>query len=112
VPKLNAFPDIGKIDDLKGFIRFASQLIENITDVVNGELEFDSNIKTQTIQVTFSTANADVMVAHKLNKKPVNFEIISKSVACDVYRSSTSADTNSVTYLRCNAATVLTLRLS
>lgn len=104
--------DIGKITDLDKYIRMSSQLFESMLQVINGTIDFDTNINCQTITVNFGAANSDTVVSHKLNKTNVNFEIVNKAVSLDVYHGS-NIDTNSSICLRCTVANaIVKVRLS
>lgn len=111
MPKINIGFDLSNINDQEKFANYCGQIVDNLLSVINGKLEFDSNLATQTLKVTFVAANSDVVITHKLNKTGVNFDLINKPVSCDVYHGS-NQDTNSSIVLKCTQATTVTLRLS
>jgi len=101
--KVETHGDLGSIKDTTTFMRFCSSFLSDVTDVINGQLEFSLNIKSQVVSVTFNTANSDVTVTHTLNKTGVNFLVANKDVACDIYHGSQS-DTSSTIYVRSTVA--------
>lgn len=93
------------ITDFKEFMRYCAQAVDDIQTVVNGQVEFDQNFKSQTVIVTFNDANSDVMIRHNLNKVGVNYIVSNKNIASDFYHGS-GADTLSTIYLRSTVAGV------
>jgi len=102
--------DLTTITDTDEFMRGGSRAIEAIVDTVNGNLEFEKNIKSQIITLTFSTANADQGVMHRLNKTGVMWAIVTKYSACDIWLGTTPATTNTI-YLQCTNPVQVTLLL-
>ena len=107
--QISTLVDLTKITDSQTFMRYASQTIQAIINSVNGRLEFDKNMLSQTVKVTFPSAGTAVKVSHKLNKTGVNYLVASKSVACDIYRG--TGDTTSTISLVSTAAASVTLIL-
>lgn len=105
--QINGHTDLSNIKDTTDFIRFASALISNICDVVNGNVQFDSNFKSQTVSVTFPAGATDVSVQHNLNKTGVNYLAARKSAPCDVYTGSGAATNNTVVLRGTAASTVI-----
>lgn len=101
--QVNGQTDLSNITDPTDFMRFAASTVSNICDVLNGAVEFDKNILSQTVTVTFSAANADQMVNHNLKKAGVKYFPISKSAACDIYSGSATSSTAGIN-LRCTTA--------
>lgn len=103
--------DLTNLTDTNDFMRFCSQLVGTIVDTINGKLEFDTNLLTQSVSVTFSATNTDTSVSHSLNKTGVKYIVTSKNAACDVYNGLTAASSSTL-YLRGTVATTVTLELS
>ena len=103
-------PDLSNIKDLDMFIKYASQAINQLHDIIGGSVEFDSNILSQTLRIKFNTANVFQFVTHSLNKKGLRYIVVDKSVACDVYHTA-SRDNVSQICLACTVATTVTLIL-
>lgn len=101
--------DIQKITDNNEFMRFCSIVVAQIINGINGNLDFN-NLKTQTLGVTFSSANTDVKVTHSLNKTGINYFPVNLSAALTVYNG-VGAATNSSIYLRSSAIGNVTLIL-
>lgn len=102
--------DLGKIKDVSEFMRYCAKFCQNLFNLINGKLEFDSNILSQTVEVTFATANTDTKVSHSLNRTGLGYIVKSKSAACDVYDGNTAAN-NKAIYVRSTVATTVTLIL-
>lgn len=102
--------DIGSVSDPKEFQRYCSKFASNVFNVLNGKLEFDVNMLTQTVEVTFSAINTDTKIPHNLNKTGLRYFVIKKSAACDVYDGATAA-TNQAIYLKATVATTVTIVL-
>jgi hypothetical protein len=108
MPKIQGFVDLGQIKTPDEFIRHGSQAIQSTVDVVNGKLEFDSNLNTKTITVTFAQANTDTPVTHNLGRVPGGYLPGKRSVNCSVF-DGTKQDTTTVSYLQCSQPATVTL---
>lgn len=109
--KIQVIQDLNKVKDPNEFMRHASQVHQQTTDAVNGGLEFDQNIRSQTVVVTFNAANTDVAVNHNLNKTDVNYLKGKQSAALSVFDGVTKA-TNKTIYLRADQPGTVTLILT
>lgn len=103
--------DLTNITDPTEFITYCSQMVGLLVDAVNGGLDFDQNLNTESVSVVFTAANVDVKVPHQLNKSIVKYIVTSKTAACDVYTSPASAFTSSNIFLRGTAPATVTLEL-
>lgn len=108
--RLKYHPDLSNIKDIDTFVKYGSQAISQLQDIVDGGIDFDLNIATQTLDVIFTSVNTEVMVSHILNRKGLKFIVADKSVACDVYHNS-SRDNASQICLSCTVATTVTIIL-
>jgi len=102
--------DLGKIKDVNEFMRYCSKFCNNLFGLINGKLEFDSNLLSQTVEVTFTAINTDTKVSHNLNRTGLGYIVKSKAAACDIYTGTTEA-TNKAIYLKSTVATTVTLIL-
>ena len=102
--------DLSNIKDLDTLVRFTSQAINQIHDIIGGTVEFDSNILSQTISVRFAQANVFQAVTHSLNRKGLRYIVVDKLAACDIYHDATR-DSVSQIYLASTVATTVTLIL-
>jgi hypothetical protein len=110
MPKISSFSDLRKFKTPDDFHKEASPVIKETVDVVNGKLEFDQNLNTQTVSVVFKTANSDVAVSHNLKKTGVNYLTANKSVNCTIFNGTRPANKNTI-YLQCNVPATVTLVL-
>lgn len=106
---ISASGDLGKIKEPADFMRAASEVVKDVVDTINGKLEF-SNMKTQIVSVTFTSADSNTTVSHGLKKTGVQYIPISKSAACDVYNGNV-AQTSSTISLKGSAAATVSLLL-
>lgn len=106
--KIQNFVDLGSVKELSEFKRHGSIAIGNIADTVNGNLEFDSNLNTKTVTVTFDAANTDTMITHNLGRIPKGY-LPSKQSANMVVFDGSKQDTINVSYLRSSAPGTITL---
>jgi len=102
--------DLGRIKDLDTLIKYTAQCIQQLNNIVNGNIEFDSNIMSQTISIKFTTANQDTMFIHSLNRKNLKYMVVDKTISCDVYHNS-SKDNATQICLACTQATSVTIIL-
>lgn len=93
------------INDVQEFMRYCAQAVDDIQTVINGQIEFGQNIKSQTVVQYFDQANVDKQILHNLNKINVNFIIVNKTVASDFYHG-VARDTVSTINLRSTVAGV------
>jgi hypothetical protein len=98
--------DVGAVGVFEVFRTVVATLFSDILAAINGNLEFDKNLLTQTVDVTFTAANTEQAISHNMRSIVSDYIICKKSAACDVY-DGVSAATTSVIYLKCSqAATV------
>lgn len=106
--KIQNFIDLSNIKDQADFQRHGSIAIGNISDAVNGNLEFDNNLNTKTVTVAFDSANTDIMVTHNLGRIPSGFIQSNASANMNVFLGS-KAPTKNVSYLQSSAPGTITL---
>ena len=96
--KVTASTDFDRVkpEDLP---KFLSLFGEQVVQVLNNGLDFQSNFNCALISVTFSAANTDTAVSHGLGRVPTGYLIYSRSTAMDVYDGVT-AWTSDTLYLR------------
>ena len=83
--------DLGKLKDIESLVRYIAPLLQELVKTINGKIEFDTNMKTQLVDVSFVTANADTEIDHGLAKTDVSYIVVSKSATCDVYDGAVAA---------------------
>lgn len=102
--------DVGTLGAFDVFKTVVATLFSDILSVINGKLEFDKNLLTQTVEVTFTSANTEQAISHNLRSLVSEYIVSKKSIACDVY-DGVSAATTSVIYLKCSQAATVRLIL-
>jgi len=103
-------PDLSNIKDLESLVKYTSQAINQIHDILGGSVEFDSNILSQTLSIKFDSANVEKLFYHDMKRKGLRYFVVDKSVACDVYHNSSRDSVNQIC-LACTVATTLTIIL-
>lgn len=109
--KIKQIQDLSQIRDTDQFMKYSSQVHNDVVDQVNGKLEFDKNLATQTVTVKFPTANQTVAVTHGLKRTSVNYIIANASSAAHIFNGNKSNTLNTV-YLQASAAGTFTLVLT
>lgn len=108
--KLKYQPDLSNIKTLEDVVKFYSQAINQVHDILDGRVELDTNIDSQTVTYFFAQANTSYMITHKLNRLGLKFIVADKSISCDVTHDATR-DNISQICLSCTQATTLTIIL-
>lgn len=93
------YSNLSTLDDLK---RFLSVFLDNLTPIVNGNIEFDLNIKTKTVTANFLTANTELEVTHNLGRVPVGYLLAQSNVSTTLFNG-VSTNTDSKIYLKSSA---------
>ncbi len=65
--------------------RYVDLALQDVVRVINGDLDFQTNINCKIIRVTFSAADTDQVIAHGLNRPPSGYIVAGSSVATNVY---------------------------
>jgi len=100
--KLKTQFNLSSLKTTDELVRFLSQMTDEIYQVVNGQLQFDQNLKTSTVDVSFTAANTQVPINHGLGRVPTGYIQAKSNVAARVYDGG-SANTDSVLYLKSDA---------
>jgi hypothetical protein len=101
--QITSLSDLSNIVDVKSLVIRLADYFRSLNSVINGQIEFGLNIKSQTVSVTFGAANRDVQVNHTLGKVGVSYIPVSKNISGDVFTGVTSATTTAL-FLRSNVA--------
>lgn len=96
--------------DAKDVQKFVGLMMENIVQVLNGNLEFISNIKSSIISATFNATNTETQFSHTLGKVPIGYIVLSSTAAMSVY-SGTTPFTNGLIFLKSSATGTASLLL-
>lgn len=70
--------------------KYVDIFCQDVIEVVNGKLDFQTNFNSNVVIQTFSTANTDTTIGHNLGRVPTGFLVASKSVSSDIYNGSLS----------------------
>jgi hypothetical protein len=97
--KLPSIPSFSNVETLDALTRYSSIAVGDIQNQVNGNLQFDANIKSSTVDVSFPAANVDVLVSHSLGQTPSGFLVANLSASASIYQGQTPWDGSSI-YLR------------
>lgn len=95
-------------NDPKQLARFISIFRDAVIQEVNGNLEFDSNMKTSIVTANFAAANSELIVTHTLGRAPQGYILTRSNAAASVYDGVT-ANTNTFLYVRSSAIANTTL---
>lgn len=101
--RLKTYQDLSNVEGLEELQKFISQMTKDIVDTINGKINVADNLECRVVSVTFSQANVDKMVNHKLGRIPSGFIQVSPSVALTVYTGSGASDENNI-FVKSSAA--------
>lgn len=104
MPKLKNSFNFSTIKDIKELVRFLGITFSYLTDIFNGKLEFDLNIWTSTVEVSFLTGN-EVQVQHSLGRMPKGYYLAKSNVSTNIFDGVTP-NTEQYIYLRSSAAAI------
>jgi hypothetical protein len=108
--KVTIHSGLEDIKEMENYKTASAQLLSDIVSKINGQLEFDKNLLSQTVEVAFTEADVEQVVNHSLNKLIYNYLPINKLVSCDIYDGGTGPTKNAI-YLKSTVATTVTLVL-
>lgn len=100
--RLSAKPNLSNVTDLEDLKRYTQQFLSDVFDRVNGQLEYDLNLRTKTVSVTFAASNTQVAVGHNLGKTPTGFIVAGLSVSATIYNGTTAFDKSNI-YIKASA---------
>lgn len=100
--KLKNIFDTSNLSTVEQLTRFVSIAFQEIVSVVNGNLDFGENIRSQQLDVIFDIANSEVSISHTLGRVPNGAFLVKSDVSTNIYNG-TSDNTSSTIYLRSSA---------
>lgn len=106
--KIKNLIETSNLESTSDIIRYISIIKDEIYKIVNGFIEFDSNFKSTTADVVFSTANFEFAVPHNLNRMPIGYLVGKSSVATSIYDGTT---TNTVDFLYVKSSVIANVKL-
>ncbi len=86
--------------------KFLDHFCQNVEQVINGRLDFSTNLNCKLISITFSTANLSVPLDHGLGRVPAGYIVTSASAATSVYDSPVANTTSTINLMASAPATV------
>lgn len=86
--------------------RFTDQAFQAIAEILNGGIDFETNIKCKILSVTFATANIQQAVSHGLGRVPQGYLVISSSAATSIYNGSSGSSSDVINLAATAPATV------
>lgn len=92
-------PSISNQEDVSSLKRFTSQALDEISNVINGNITLGDNISCSIIGATFAVANSQVQLRHGLGRVPTGYLVARASVALSIYDGTTNSDTANI-YLK------------
>lgn len=112
MPLIKQFFSISQLNSWQEVQRFASAVLDNIVDVVNGQLSFVDNINADgPYTVTFSGSSDVKSIVHNLNRVPTGVIEIYRTAAITTYTPSGVAYTwtNNKIFLQSSGAGSVTI---
>lgn len=87
---IQASADVSTVDP-KEFPKYVGLFLSDVLRVVNGGLDFGTNISGKFITVGFTTANVDISTPHTLGRVPAGYIVTSVNGDLTVYTGSVSS---------------------
>lgn len=101
--KINASPDLTSQPDLPSVRTWATIILRELVQVINGKLDLKTNVRANIKEVTFTGASTTVSVLHQLGRVPEGYLVVGKSAAIHVFDGS-KANTDELLYVQASAA--------
>lgn len=89
--------------------KYVDIFCQNVVEVVNGKLDFQTNFNSQVLSQSFSAADTDTTIGHNLGRVPFGYLVASKTVSSDIYNGSVSATASTITLKASVAPVTVTL---
>lgn len=102
--KIRSSPQISNLKTIEDVVRFIQPFITDVSETINGNIQFDQNCSVAILDVTFDTANAEKAVSHSLGRVPIGYFKIGSGAATVLYNGTTANDSSTI-YLQANVAT-------
>lgn len=92
---IQASADVSTVDE-KEFPKYVGLFLADVLRVVNGGIEFGSNISGKAVSAVFTAANTDTVIAHGLGRTPAGYIVTSLSASMVVYNGSVGSNTTNL----------------
>lgn len=100
---VTAVSDFSNLQEWQLLQRYVSMWADDVTNQLNGGIDFSSNVRCRIIDVVFPTANVEQLIIHSLGKAPIGYILVKSNLAVVIY-DGTTTNTSSALYLKANAA--------
>lgn len=100
--KVNSVQDISNVQDFEQLRRFSARLFKQISEILNGEVNFTDNFRASIAEVEFTAANTEQRITHGLGKAPIGYIAIGKSANMNLYDGETDT-TQTEIYIQSSA---------
>lgn len=94
--------NLGNVTDVLQLARYVTVVLEEIVGVINGQIDFETNVRVKVVNVAFPTAAVDTRIPHFLNKVPTGYIIVGLTDPASLYTGTTQWTSTEI-YLRSNA---------
>lgn len=101
--KIKATPELSNLDNLSDVTRYATQVIREIVDLINGNIRISDNLSVAIRDVNFTASNTEVRVEHGLNRIPSGYILVKSNVSTTIFDGDTSNSTTLI-YLKASVA--------
>lgn len=82
---IQASAEIYDIKEDSEKFRYIQLFLQAVKQVVNGRLEFSTNVKFSPVTVEFTAANTSLLITHGLSRVPKGYLVVSKSADMTIY---------------------------
>ena len=100
--KVRSNTNLGNVTEVTQLAKFTTIALEDMVGIINGQIEFESNIRSNIVTATFTTSASDVRIPHALEKVPSGYIIVGTTDPASFYNGS-GQWTSSEIYLRSSA---------
>lgn len=90
--------NLTKLEDV---VRYFSVFMDDVQNVVNGNLELGVNIKSQVLNCNFLVANQTYGFLHSLGKPPIGYIAIRQPISLNLYDGAGGMTSTNI-YLKCD----------
>lgn len=101
--KIKVPQTLTNIEEKDDLVRYVSQTLMDVVSTLNGGISISENLDSRIVGVTFTAANMNVIVNHKLNRVPVGYWPVTRTSNITVF-DGTSPNTSSVLNIQASGA--------
>lgn len=105
--KIKATPDLSNVKGVEEVQRFATIVLKEIVEVLNGNVRFDDNLSANIISVNL-TGSTQVAVSHGLGRVPLGYIVVKAPSALSVFDGD-SENTTETLYIKSNTSAAISL---